>query len=104
MKTVSVQELKQQLDEDRVLLIDVREPEEYQTASIEGAHLIPLGQVDISQLPSRDKPIVIHCRSGKRSAMACQQLLAQDPSLDVYSLDGGIMAWEQAGFEIKKDT
>jgi rhodanese-related sulfurtransferase len=102
MKTMGPQELKNRLEKGEVLLIDVREMAEHQSESIEGACLIPLGGIDLSRLPSTDKPIVIHCRSGKRSADACEKLLAQNPHLDVYSLEGGILGWQQAGFQVKK--
>lgn len=102
MKTITAVELKKRLDKDEVLLIDVREPAEHRTESIEGACLIPLAEMKIEKLPSIKRPIVIHCRSGNRSAEACTKLLATDPSLDVYSLEGGIVAWQQAGFSVKK--
>ena len=85
-----------------VLLIDVREPAEHRSECIDGACLIPLGEISIEKLPSTKRLIVIHCRSGKRSADACTKLLAINPSLDVASLEGGIVAWSQAGFNVKK--
>jgi rhodanese-related sulfurtransferase len=102
MKIIVAADLKKRLDKDEVLLIDVREPEEYKSESINGACLIPLSEISIEKLPSLSKPIVIHCRSGKRSMDACIKLLASNSSLDVYSLDGGILAWSQAGFKTKK--
>ena len=98
MKTIKVEELKKWLDEDKVLLIDVREPSEHKSESIEGAHSIPLGELSVEKLPLKSKPIVLHCRSGKRSSDACAKLLAQDPMLEIYSLEGGITEWKQAGF------
>lgn len=102
MKNITVSELKQRLDKDEILLIDVREPVEHKSQRIEGACLIPLGEITVEKLPSTHRPIVIHCRSGKRSADACKKLLAVDPSLDVASLEGGILAWQQAGYGVKK--
>jgi len=102
MKIITATELKNRLDKDEVLLIDVREPAEHRAECIEAACLIPLGEIGIERLPSKARPIVIHCRSGKRSADACTKLLATDPSLDVYSLEGGIISWQNAGFNIKK--
>jgi len=102
MKTITALELKKRLDKDEVLLVDVREPAEHRSESIDGACLIPLGEISIDKLPSTKRPIVIHCRSGKRSADACSKLLASTPSLDVASLEGGIIAWSQAGFNVKK--
>jgi rhodanese-related sulfurtransferase len=102
MKTITASKLKKQLDKDEVLLIDVREPAEHRSECIDGACLIPLGEISIEKLPSTKRPIVIHCRSGKRSGDACAKLLATDPSLDVSSLEGGIIAWSQAGYNVKK--
>lgn len=102
MKTITALELKKRLDKDQVLLIDVREPVEHRGEFIDGACLIPLGEISIDKLPSTKRPIVIHCRSGKRSADACAKLLAINASLDVASLEGGIVAWSQAGFNVKK--
>ena len=77
------------------LLLDVREPHEYQEQNL-GGMLIPLGDVmmrssEISEWKS--KKVVVHCRSGKRSAMA-QQLLQQLGFSDIHNLEGGILAWE----------
>ena len=94
---MQVSELKQKLMNDDVLLIDVREPEEYAESSIPGSHLIPLAEFSYEALPIKNKPIVIHCRSGKRSEFACQNLLKSHPDLEVYNLDGGIIAWLEAG-------
>ncbi|ETZ07030.1 inner membrane protein YgaP [Holospora obtusa F1] len=102
MKTITASELKKKLDKDEVLLIDVRGPAEHRSECIDGAFLIPLGEISIDKLPSTKRPIVIHCRSGKRSADACAKLLASTPSLDVASLEGGIVAWSRAGFNVKK--
>jgi rhodanese-related sulfurtransferase len=102
MKTITVTELKKLIDQDKVLLIDVREPMEHKEECIEGACLIPLGEISLEKLPSESRPIVIHCRSGKRSAEACEKLLKQNPNLDVYTLEGGIVAWKELGFFVKK--
>jgi len=102
MKTITALELKKLLDKNEVLLVDVREPAEHRSECIYGACLIPLGEISIEKLPSTKRPIVIHCRSGKRSADACARLLKVSPSLDVASLEGGIVAWSQAGFNVKK--
>lgn len=100
-KIISAQELKKRLDQGNIILIDVREPAEYRSECIDGSCLIPLGTISTDKLPSTDKPIVIHCKSGKRSADACSKLLSTNPSLDIYSLEGGITAWQQAGYQIK---
>ena len=102
MKTITASELKKRLDKGEVLLVDVREPAEHRSECIDGACLIPLGEISIEKLPSTQRPIIIHCRSGKRSADACAKILKDDASLDVASLEGGIIAWIQTGFNVKR--
>ena len=101
LKIMNADELKTCLDQDSILLIDVRETDEYQAESIEKAILIPLSEFSVAKIPTTDKPIVIHCRSGARSEHACQILLKQNPHLDVSNLKGGILAWKSAGYPIK---
>jgi adenylyltransferase/sulfurtransferase len=91
---ISVSELKRKIDaREAFQLIDVREPFEYELARIQGAKLIPLGEIPmrVDELP-REKPIVVHCHSGQRSAQAVR-LLQQRGFTTVYNLDGGIDAW-----------
>jgi len=80
------------------VLLDVREPFEYRESCIEGAELVPLGTVRdaIGRLP-HDRPIVVHCRSGARSARAVAVL--REAGLDAHNLAGGILAWHRAGAE-----
>lgn len=101
MQTINVNDLKDKLTKNEILLIDVRERHENQVASIAGARLIPLSQISLETLPSTDLPIVIHCASGKRSAEACTRLLQQNPKLTLYSLEGGINAWKSAGYPVE---
>jgi len=94
METITTQELRQTLATGFTgLLIDVREPEEYAIASIEGARLIPLATLpgEIDSLP-KDKEILVHCKSGKRSARAVEFLLGNGFT-DVKNVTGGIDAW-----------
>ncbi len=99
IKTVEPSLAKHWLDEQEAVLVDVREPHEYNTAHIAGSHLIPLGSLSLDKLPPLDgKKLIIHCHLGKRSAMACEKLLSEKPDLDAYSLAGGIDAWHRAGF------
>jgi|LauGreDrversion4_2_1035121.scaffolds.fasta_scaffold517312_2 rhodanese-related sulfurtransferase len=95
-------DLKQKLDLKEVVLIDVRQPEEYKSEHIEGAVLIPLGDISMEKLPETNQPLVVYCRSGKRSMDACARLLKECPFLDIASLDGGIMDWIQAGYSVKR--
>ena len=94
MKEKSVTELKAMIDSKvDFQLIDVREPHEYDIANIKGI-LIPMGDIpdSIDQI-AKDKPVVIHCRSGKRSASIIQFLESNYNFDNLYNLDGGILAW-----------
>ncbi len=75
-------------------LLDVREPEEYETARIEGAVLIPLGELPgrLADLP-KDRPLVVMCHHGVRSAHAVHHLRAA--GYDARNLSGGIAAWSR---------
>ena len=75
------------------MLLDVRTPEEYAAQAIAGSHFIPLQELParMSELP-KDKPIVIHCKAGMRSANACL-FLAENGFSDLTNLEGGIDAW-----------
>ncbi len=87
-------EVKQKLDRgDKFVLIDVREPHEYKICSIPGAKLIPLGEFPkhVGEFNPEDD-IVIHCRSGVRSAKACG-ILRQAGFQHVRNMVGGILAW-----------
>lgn len=76
------------------VLIDVREPSEHAASRIEGAELIPLRQLpsQVKRLPA-DQPIVVHCQSGGRSAVAVAMLRIQ--GFDARNLSGGIRAWNR---------
>jgi adenylyltransferase/sulfurtransferase len=92
--TMSAHELKRKMDAHEPLeLIDVREAFEYEIARIDGAKLIPLGEIAgrLNEL-QRERPIVIHCHSGRRSAEAVR-LLRQRGFANVYNLERGIDAW-----------
>ena len=93
---VGVQEVKRMLDAgEKFLLLDVRQPKEYDTARIPGAMLLPL-----SELPKRveelrayvGQPIVTHCHKGMRSLQAAQWLRSQGFA-DTRSMAGGIEEW-----------
>src|SRR5579875_301513 len=87
-------ELKRMMDENRMpVLLDVREPHEYEICRIEGAKLIPLGEVAarMHELDTADE-IVVHCRSGVRSAKAVDFLMRAG-FRKIKNLQGGILAW-----------
>jgi rhodanese-related sulfurtransferase len=76
-------------------LIDVREPFEYEVSNLNGINIPLSGVVIESEKISRDIPVVIHCRSGKRSAQAVM-LLEQEGFTNLSNLQGGILAWKEA--------
>ena len=98
MQTITVEELKSRLDNgEQPYVIDVREPHEYEEYNI-GAKLIPLGQIQTMQVDEiehlKDEEIIVHCRSGKRSAMACQ-ILDTMGFKNTKNLEGGVLAWKE---------
>lgn len=88
-------------DRDDVLLIDVREPFEYDEGHIPGITLIPMNSVPsrLSEIPT-DKTVVLACRSGNRSGQVFQYLKAQGFT-NIHNLEGGIVAWQGAGLPVE---
>ncbi|WP_039866294.1 rhodanese-like domain-containing protein [Pedobacter sp. BAL39] len=97
MKEITVQELKEKMDnKEEFQLIDVRETFEYETSNLNGEN-IPLGGVLIeADRISQDIPVIVQCRSGKRSAAAIMQLESALGYTNLYNLKGGILAWQEA--------
>ncbi len=84
-----------QARDDEFLLLDVREPEEFLRARIEGSRLIPLGELEerLAEIREwKERPVVVHCHKGGRSAKACR-LLGAAGFIRVTNLTGGIDAW-----------
>ncbi|MDY6836190.1 MAG: rhodanese-like domain-containing protein [Chloroflexota bacterium] len=96
IKELIPQEVNSILSTDKdgeYILLDVRQPEEYQTAYIPGATIIPLGELDVRHGElAREKKIIVYCRSGKRS-MAGAILLRGLGFGCVYNMKGGILSW-----------
>ena len=96
IKNVDPKTLQKWLANNEAILIDVREPFEHNIKNIKQANLIPLSKITKCELPQHtNKKIVIHCQGGKRSQTACEKLLREDPSLEIYNLEGGIIKWEK---------
>ena len=93
MKEITVQELKKKIDQQEDFqLIDVREAFEYEVSNLQGLH-IPLANILVeTEKIAKDKPVIVHCRSGARSAAAIMQLESQGFQ-DLHNLKGGILAW-----------
>jgi rhodanese-related sulfurtransferase len=88
------------LESGEIILVDVREPAEYATQRIHGALLYPLSTFDPGELPrDRDRRVVLHCGSGKRSAIAAQKCIDAG-AIEFTHMSGGIAAWEAAGLPL----
>ncbi len=94
VKEITVQELKAWQDQkEDFQLIDVREEFEYEIANL-GGELIPLGDVlEELEKVNKAKKVVVHCRSGKRSADAIELIESSTGLENLYNLKGGILAW-----------
>jgi rhodanese-related sulfurtransferase len=95
MQEITAAELKNRMDSgEDVQLIDVRQPDENAFASIEGAKLIPLGDIvrRANELdPNRET--ILHCKAGGRSAQAIEMLQKAGYTGELRNLKGGITAW-----------
>jgi len=94
--TITATDLKAMLDrDDSIFLVDVREPNEYEIVSIPGATLIPKGEflsgAALEKLP-QDKRVVLHCKSGARSA-ECLAIVKDAGFSDAVHVGGGVLAW-----------
>ncbi len=94
----------QLINHKNALVLDVREQSEYDAGHILNGKLIPLGKLKerIGELEKyRERPLVVVCRSGQRSAVACG-LLGKQGFAQAYNLSGGIIAWQKAGLPLEK--
>ena len=101
-KSISVADAMQ-LIENGALIIDVREQNEYDQAHIENSVLVPLSTVSaekINEVNPKNKTILIHCHSGKRSKVAANIILTQGYTGEILELDEGIKAWTEFGQKI----
>ena len=93
-KTITPQTAKEMIDHEKVTIVDVREEEEYAAMHIPGSIRLPLGtitQTATESLKDPNEKILVYCRSGKRSAAACEQLEKMGYQ-NVYNF-GGILDW-----------
>lgn len=84
----------------RPIVLDVRQPYEYEAGHVRGARLVPLNRLaqEVASLPT-DRPVLCICRSGSRSATATRQLVAA--GFDCYNVQGGMLAWQRAGLPVE---
>ena len=94
-KSISQQEAKQMMDSGNVMVLDVREQDEYSTGHIGGAVLLPVGTINADTaskvIPSKDATVLVYCRSGNRSKKA-SAALAKLGYTNIYEI-GGITTW-----------
>src|SRR5579871_3333020 len=82
------------------LIVDVREPDEWEDAHIPGAVFLPLSRFDVSQIPDPgSKHLVFHCRSGRRCGMAAEIAVAHGYKGIIKRMEGGFLAWSAAGYD-----
>ncbi|WP_033370665.1 molybdopterin-synthase adenylyltransferase MoeB [Hymenobacter norwichensis] len=96
INAISAADLYQQLDSEHApFLLDVREPHEFTAGHLPGATLLPLGSLEkgVASIP-RHHPVVVYCRSGRRSAQAIERLQTEFGFANLLNLDGGIEAWD----------
>ncbi len=101
MQSITAEELKKRLHDGDIdeVLVDVRENVEFKGKHIQGAKNIPLGTVrDAVDKLKAIGTVYVHCASGARSSQACS--LLSDAGVNVVNIEGGITAWERAGFEV----
>ncbi len=94
----------QLINHKNALVLDVREQSEYDAGHVLNSKLIPVGKLmeRVGELEKyRERPIVVVCRSGQRSAAACA-LLGKQGFAQVHNLSGGILAWQKAGLPLEK--
>lgn len=99
--TVSPNQAAQLFSDQQAVIVDVREQAEWDEQHIDGAIFIPLNQVEsrMSELAQyKDSPIIVQCRSGRRSNIAGAKLIDAGFT-KVYNLEGGILAWDKQGLD-----
>lgn len=99
--TLSAKEAQTYIQEQKPLILDVRQRGEFEGGHIQGAKLIPLNELGgrLKELP-QDREILCVCRSGARSGAAASQLRAA--GYNVVNMRGGMISWESAGLPVKK--
>ena len=103
--TMSVSELKAAIENgEDIVLIDCREQDEWDAGHVEQAQFKPLSDFE-NQTKDMNNPnakVAIMCRSGKRSLSACQFLAEEKDHTNLFNVSGGILAWEEEGYPVKK--
>ena len=96
---IDVQTIKKWVDEETVILIDVRESHELQEFKIQGAMHNPMSNFSPDAIPKdTDKKIIFICSHGMRSMQVGQHMINNDKLSEAYTMVGGTTAWAQAGY------
>lgn len=101
---ISPADLQQMMaDHPDVRVVDVRSGAEFESVHIKGAYNLPLTDLPsiASQVSALGQPMVLVCQSGVRAAQA-EQVLAKNGCVNIKILDGGVNAWEKAGYHVEK--
>lgn len=102
-REIAPAELNAMLQDGSVLLVDVREPDEFASGHIRGAVNIPLSSFSLRNIPdAQGRTVVLQCAGGKRSGMALDRCGEAQSTIDTH-LAGGIGAWKAAGLPIVTD-
>ncbi|MDR9392396.1 MAG: rhodanese-like domain-containing protein [Trueperaceae bacterium] len=103
LTTLSVHDLRDALQEGDPVVLDVREPWEYEQGHVEGARLMPLIQNTAAAAEranlDKDAPVYVICRTGSRSMQASRDLV-EAGFTDVRNVAGGITEWAAAGYDV----
>ncbi|WP_254913019.1 rhodanese-like domain-containing protein [Novosphingobium sp. B 225] len=95
-------QLAQMLRDDRAVVVDVREVDEFAAGHIPGALNLPLSTFRVSQLPDPGaRKLVLNCAAGRRSAMALERCATARAEVDTH-LGGGFGAWQAAGMPVER--
>jgi molybdopterin/thiamine biosynthesis adenylyltransferase/rhodanese-related sulfurtransferase len=99
---IAAAEAAKEIDAGGVVLVDTREPHEYEEAHIEGGRLVPPGLLHDeigSVVPDRSQRVLLYCRSGNRSGKAAEEMVELGYE-DVASIGGGILEWQEQGLPV----
>jgi rhodanese-related sulfurtransferase len=101
-ETVDVAMVKALQDNPSIVILDVREPDEYKAGHIPGIKPIPMGEVAdrLAEIP-KDKPVIVTCQSGNRSGQVAKYLREQGYT-NIHNMQGGFGAWQAAGYPVEK--
>src|SRR6266508_571272 len=101
IENLTPEEVAESMKQGRMVLIDVREPNETEVERIPGSTLMPLSTFDPTAIPDAEgRTVVFSCRSGNRSVKACAMAQAAGLAINAH-LAGGIKAWKEAGLPVE---